>query len=184
MNLYDISYVYGGRLPGGEAKNCLSCRNCLKKTQPPPGQRLTFCPVCLECSIDCSHFVSLIYQQSGLDAPYLTTRQMLSLPLATLYHRYHLLPVDGLERARSGDLLVCKGHVALLERRSGMNRGDIIHATGGQAIREPGQGIQRRTNVDLRRFCGALKKILRHKKLFIINDLTQSFSFPPDKQDR
>ena len=77
---------------------------------------------------------------------------------------FSALPPDA-TIAIPGDLLVYKGHVVMLERRHGQGKGDIIHATGGRDIREPGQGIQRERWADLGRFRGPLLRILRHNAL-------------------
>lgn len=181
MDEAEISYIFGGQLPKGGAQGCRACVSCLRTRTPLPDHRLRSCPECRSCGLDCSHFTSLALQGAGLQAPYLTTRQMLELSADELFYRFNLLPVPELSRARAGDLLVYRGHVVLLEGlvqiagapfQSGHPlRGHIIHATSGRTVRAPGQGIQRETNVDLENFRGKLKRILRHKKLFTREDL-------------
>lgn len=171
MNSHEISYIYGGTLPEGEGRKCSECTKCLKQKTPPSKKRMLICPECKFCGLDCSHFTKLVFEKAGLHAPYLTTHQMLSLKPKALFQNYQLLPVANLELARPGDLLVYKGHVVLLEKKTSKHKGNIIHATGGKVIKSPGQGIQRETNVLLGQFRGPLRRILRHRKLFIASDL-------------
>lgn len=104
--------------------------------------------------------------------PYLDTTLMLQLDPRSLRERYQLVDLgQKIELAKAGDFLVYQGHVVMLEKRhrpvSGLplHRGDLIHATGGRAIKAPGQGIQRERFVELTQFRGPLRRILRHLKL-------------------
>ncbi|MBM4253762.1 MAG: hypothetical protein FJ146_17485 [Deltaproteobacteria bacterium] len=182
-----VSYVYGGKQVGDSAA-CNSCNDCLSARRPAPKARLRECPACNACSIDCSHFTALVYTTAGIPYPYLETARMLSLAADTLRRRYHLVDMgDDPARAQPGDLLVYDGHVVLLEKlypqhvnlgvgvgapgqrvdfgQGPIIRGDIVHATGGGPIRSPGEGIQRQRFVDLGRFRGVLRRILRHTEV-------------------
>jgi cell wall-associated NlpC family hydrolase len=161
----EVSYVYGGKSIG-TATDCLACNACLEKRQPAPSARVAQCPECARCSLDCSHFTQLVFRRAGIDHPYLTSKDMVSLTQLRLQKDFGFsaLPPDAMQ-ALPGDLLVYKGHVVMLERRHGQGKGDIIHATGGREIREPGQGIQRERWADLGRFRGPLLRILRHHAL-------------------
>lgn len=183
MDTQEISYIYGGSLPGGVGRLCNECTTCLKLKKPKPKKRMISCPDCRFCGLDCSHFTKLVFEKAGLFAPYLTTHQMLSLKPTLLFQNYHLLPVRHLDLARSGDLLVYKGHVVILEKKTSKNKGDIIHATGGKAIKRPAQGIQRETNVNLNQFRGPLRRILRHRKLFIAADLKPAINDRKSRAD-
>jgi hypothetical protein len=126
------------------------------------------CPQCRACSLDCSHFTALVYREAGLPYPYLATSLMLSLDARSLAERYRLKDLGtDLARAEAGDLLVFDGHVVLLEKRRppapGRTtwRGDVVHATGGSAVRAPGEGVQRERFVELAHFRGPLRRILR-----------------------
>jgi hypothetical protein len=167
-----VSYVYGGHQLGDSA-SCESCNQCLTERHPAAAQRLKECTICR----DCSHFTSLVFGTAGLPYPYLETARMLSLSGASLQERYQLVDVgDEPRRAVPGDLLVYDGHVVLLERvhpprvelgprtviQDTLTRGDVVHATGGGAIRRPGEGIQRERFVDLGHFRGPLRRVLRH----------------------
>ena len=181
-----VSYVYGGHQLGDSA-SCEACNQCLTERRPAAAQRLKECAICRECSLDCSHFTSLVFGTAGLPYPYLETARMLSLSGASLQERYQLVDVgDEPRRAVPGDLLVYDGHVVLLERvhpprvelgrselghgtlaanavmQDTLTRGDVVHATGGGAIRRPGEGIQRERFVDLGHFRGPLRRVLRH----------------------
>ncbi|MFK7826390.1 MAG: hypothetical protein AB8G05_19740 [Oligoflexales bacterium] len=159
-----ISYVYGGSQVTS-INSCQSCTECLLHKSPRSKNRLIKCPSCKNCSLDCSHFTQLVYKLAGLDTPYLDTRSMLNINPRSLLKNYHLVSIPHLSLAQAGDLLVYKGHVVILERAHNISRGDIIHATGGKDIKEPGQGIQRERNVIIQSFRGQLKRIFRHKKL-------------------
>jgi len=170
LNSVPISYVYGGSKLGSEAA-CEACNNCLAKFQPDAKERFSSCPVCLDCSLDCSHFTELVYRSAGLKYPYITTTQMLDLPTQKLLHQHNLRDV-GLDPSRflPGDLLVYRGHVVILEKLHGKDgRGDIIHATGGRDLKGPGAGIQRERFVPLMSFRGSLLRVLRHVNLSLSN---------------
>jgi hypothetical protein len=161
----EISYVYGGRQVGNE-ESCTKCNQCLSESKPKPSERLKLCPICHECSIDCSHFIQLVFDESGIKFPYLTTKTMLDSDRLSLSRKYQLIDI-GQDASRSlpGDLLVYRGHVVLLLEKSSADRGRIIHATGGKDIRLPGQGIQTERNVLLAQYRGPLLRILRHRAL-------------------
>jgi hypothetical protein len=164
----EVSYVYGGNKVG-DVKTCEQCNQCLEAKQPAPKERFKICAVCGGCSLDCSHFVQLVFARAGLSFPYLTSTQMLDLNAETLERRYQLRPVNT-AASRSdadvmpGDLLVYRGHVVIVEAFHGNGQADIIHATGGRDIREPGQGIQRERFVTIEHFRGPLLRVLRHVK--------------------
>ncbi len=164
-----ISYVYGGHKVGEEG-DCKSCNQCLSERKPAKKSRFASCPDCVKCSLDCSHFVQLIFRVSGMSFPYLQTRKMLDLPAGVLKSRYQLVDIGrNIGRAIPGDLLVYKGHVVVLERilsRENEGKGDIVHATGGRDIKNPGEGIQRERFVRLDGFRGPLLRILRHISMY------------------
>ena len=166
----EISYIYGGSRQGtpDECERCNQCLAMAGKAREGKGKALQACPGCNRCSLDCSHFTSLVYRRSGLSAPYLTTEYMRRLAPATLLHRYHLMVVGQDPRlALPGDLLVYRGHVVLLEKLRKEGRGDLIHATSGKDLRGPGMGIQRERYADLGRFRGPLQRVLRHGMLVV-----------------
>lgn len=160
-----VSYAYGGSTVG-DAKACEACNQCLEQKQPKPKQRFDFCPACHGCSLDCSHFSQLVYARAGLAHPYLTTEQMLTLNSQDLERKYQLVVVSSsAAHAIPGDLLVYKGHVVILEAIQKPGVGDVLHATGGRDIKEPGQGIQRERFAKLDAFRGELRRVLRHKSV-------------------
>lgn len=161
----EVSYVYGGSKVGDE-KTCAQCNSCLEDKRPAPKLRLKLCPTCLHCSLDCSHFVQLVFSRAGLGFPYLTSSQMLRLSSPDLVKTYGLMPVAlRVESIIAGDLLVYDGHVVIVEKIREAGVADIIHATGGKDIREPGQGIQRERFVRVAHFRGELLRVLRHVKV-------------------
>lgn len=167
-----VSYVYGG-YQKGDSEDCARCNSCLAKHQPAPKLRLKLCPGCAACSLDCSHFLALVFQQAGLPYPYLPTASMLGLDAAALRRQYGLIDLGSeLRLAAAGDMLVYDGHVVMLEKaREPMPgrpyRGDVVHATSGRDVRGPGEGIQRERFVDLASFRGPLRRILRHQGLAV-----------------
>ena len=128
---WQISYVYGGHKLG-KGEDCQACNICLGAKQPKPEQRLTACPVCTHCSLDCSHYIFQVFRQAGLAAKYITTAVMDGESPEVLARDYHLLDIGrDLTRAMAGDLLVYEGHVVMLEKRGKDLRGDVIHVTSG-----------------------------------------------------
>jgi cell wall-associated NlpC family hydrolase len=157
----EVSYVYGGS-QYADGKTCHECNHCLAQRSPSSSMRLLTCPVCQQCSIDCSHFTQLVFRNVGIDVSYLTTQQMLTLPKDHLKKNFHWIDVS-VQHAAPGDLLVYKGHVVILTSRMGP-KGDIVHATGGKDIKLPGQGIQRERQIFWANFRGPLLRVLRHQK--------------------
>jgi hypothetical protein len=160
-----ISYAYGGRQLNAR-EICEQCNRCIEKKKPAPKRQLAVCPICQNCSLDCSHFIQLVFERVGVKFPYITTQMMLDLSPGNLKNPYGFYDVGfSITEARKGDLLVYHGHVVLLEKIYRNGRGDIIHVTSGRDIRTPGQAIQRERNVDLASFRGSLRRILRHQAL-------------------
>ena len=160
-----VSYVYGGAKLG-TATDCATCNECLEGEHPAANRRLLVCPECSRCSLDCSHFTQIVFERAGMSHPYLTSKDMVALSPERLARDFGFLTlVGGANVAQPGDLLVYKGHVAMVERLRNNGMADVIHATGGRDIREPGQGIQRERWADLGHFRGPLLRILRHKSL-------------------
>lgn len=167
----NVSYAMGGHKLGDE-QACSDCNDCLSRVEPKPRQRFSKCPVCVQCSLDCSHFTQLVFTRAGFPYPYLPTASMLDLSSEALARKYDLVdagarPASGPDVAvvAIGDLLVYRGHVVLVEKIHGKGRGDIVHATGGKDVRGPGQGIQRERYIEFASFRGPLLRILRHKRL-------------------
>lgn len=171
MNEYEVSYVFGGNRIG-DATTCQNCNLCLEEKAPTPKTRLSLCPQCSQCSLDCSHFTQLAFANAGFTMPYLATELMLNLSKKKLLHAYKLVDIGADERnAQPGDLLVYHGHVVLLERNYFDGHGDILHATSGSEIRLPGQGIQRKRRAPLASLRGPLRRILRHADLLSYRQL-------------
>jgi hypothetical protein len=184
LELAQISYVYGGSQLG-DSDVCAQCNTCLEEKSPEPKKRLSSCPVCSGCSLDCSHFIELVYRLAGAPYPYIDTKLMINLSSDRLRRNYKLEDL-GTEVALSqpGDMFVYEGHVVMLEKLHGLSkgvyRGDIIHATGGKDIRLPGQGIQRERYVELKQYRGQLRRILRHVALFSTKQQVKQTNFTKD----
>ena len=161
----EVSYVYGGAKVG-DAQTCEQCNTCLEDRRPAPKRRFLECPTCGSCSLDCSHFTQMVFTRAGLPFPYITTAQMLDLSAEKLEKTYQLRSVTTqLRGVIPGDMLVYRGHVVIVEAIHDRDSADIIHATGGKDIKEPGQGIQRERFVKISAFRGELLKVIRHVRL-------------------
>ena len=166
LDTWSVSYVYGGSKLG-DPEHCDACNTCLDRMKSGPKERLTDCPVCNNCSLDCSHYTYEVFKQAGLSATYLTTSLMNNLSPQELAGRYNLLDIGNtISRAMPGDLLVYNGHVVLLEKKypDGLH-GDVIHSTSGRELRGPGNGIQRERRASLQNFRGPVLRVLRHLDL-------------------
>lgn len=156
-------YKKGGKTL--KAKKCEDCSECLLQKKPSKAKQLCG-KICQSCGVDCSNFTKFVYNQVGLDYPYLSSAEMIHISKRNLYIKYGLVDLGkNLDEARPGDLLVYKGHVAILERMLERKRGDIIHAASTRTYRKTGNGIHRRKNANLANLRGPLVKILRHYKL-------------------
>jgi len=161
----EVSYAMGGNRVGSDTE-CEKCNQCLMDKSPKPKARMSACPSCQQCSLDCSHFTHLLMNTSGIKVPYLTTDTMNQTSKMDLVRKYGLIDVGAAaEESRPGDLLVYRGHVVMLLEKTNANVGTIIHATGGKDIRLPGQGIQLERQAQLLSFRGPLLRILRAKSL-------------------
>jgi hypothetical protein len=164
-----ISYAYGGSRRGNDAQ-CAACNLCLGRQKLiPPKRQLAVCPDCKKCSLDCSHFINLVYKRAHLAFPYLDSASMARFSARRLLRSHKLVDLGRqARRAAAGDILVYNGHVVLLEKIHKLFpkvTADIIHSTSGKDLRGPGLGIQRQRLVYIEEFKGPLLKILRHKSL-------------------
>lgn len=164
LNTVNISYAWGGH--SINPKLCAECSACLNKAGTAPKKQLEICPVCNQCSLDCSHFIETAFDRAGLATPYLTTRQMNRLEAKTLRKSYGWIDLGRkVNRILPADILVYDGHVVLVEKVSSPGVGQVIHSTSGDVIKRAGEGIQRQTLVPFANFKGPLLKILRHRKI-------------------
>ena len=160
-----ISYAYGGS-QFGYGQLCELCNACIHRIKPSSKQQLAQCPICRQCSLDCTHFIHTLFQRTGIDFPYLTSALMADLPPEKLLKSYGFYDLGlDVDAARGGDILVYGGHAVILEKNRHDGRGDIIHVTSGRDIRLAGQAIQRERFVYLAEFRGSLRRILRHTSL-------------------
>lgn len=165
LNLANVSYVWGGQTLGS-ASSCDACTACLSRKQPHKNKRMDLCPICQQCSLDCSNFISLVFRQAGLRAPYLTTQSMRQETPRKLRENYGWIDLgQRVQRALPGDVLVYPGHAVIVETIHRPGIGDIIHTTSGREVKGPGQGVQRQTLVSLQDYRGPLQKVLRHEAL-------------------
>jgi hypothetical protein len=165
LDNWSISYVMGGNKLG-DVEDCEACNRCLGAKHPTADNRLSACPTCASCSLDCSHFVHEVFKLSGLPSNYLTTHLMNNLGQDSLLKSYQLIDIGNRsQRALPADLLVYNGHVVMLEKKHPNGRGDVIHVTSGKDLRGPGLGIQRERHIVIDSFRGPLLRVLRHVDL-------------------
>jgi len=183
LELGAVSYVYGGNRIG-DIKDCEACSQCLDSKKVPPSARFRSCPTCKACSLDCSHFIQLVYHVAGIKTPYLTTAEMENWSGFDLKRKAGLDVVDwSADSLQAGDLLVYRGHVVLVEKVHPTGRIDLVHATGGRDVKGGGQGIQRERWVDAASFRGPLQRVLRHEKIQS-NQIDRQYSPTPPPQSR
>lgn len=188
-----VSYAYGGGRVGS-SDECAACNQCLLgpvNSDRRGAERLRACPLCQSCSLDCSHFVHLVYSMAGKRFPFMTSIEMGTLDARSLRQRYGWQSIDGsVALAAPGDLVVYKGHVVMVERSHGGGLADIIHATSGRDLNGPGTGIQRERLVNLASFRGPALRLLRHESMltgresialgpvFYVDDLQRTATHP------
>ena len=161
----NVSYAYGGS-QFGYGQWCELCNACIRQVKPSAKQQLAKCPICRQCSLDCTHFIHMVFNRSGIKFPYLTSALMADLPPEKLQKLYGFYDVGSdVDAALGGDILVYEGHAVILEKNRHNGRGDIIHVTSGKDIRIAGQAIQRERFAYLAGFRGTLRRILRHRLL-------------------
>lgn len=157
-----VPYVWGGQKIGSEAE-CVKCHECVARKKVRPERMLQKCSACKHCGIDCSHFVAQVFRNAEMPIKYGTTREWKKLGPAELLERYQLRDMGSdINDARPADILLYDGHVVMLIELTGNRRGTIIHATRRGKF---GGGIRIDDDVDLQRFHGKLRKILRHQDL-------------------
>ncbi len=157
-----ISYAYGGATFGGE-DDCNACNRCLGESPAKAKEQLSHCPVCQLCSIDCSHFVTSVFERAGAPLAFLPTATMVNLSADDLKTRFGLITQPyNMSDVEPGDLVVFSGHVVIVAKYFGRGRADVIHATSGKDLKGPGLGIQRDRFIELDHFRGPVRRILRH----------------------
>lgn len=163
-----VPYVWGGNSIGDEA-TCASCAACIVKNKKRGvKKRHLKCADCRNCGLDCSHFVQKVFADAGMHFPFVTTTSMMkpSRKRPDLIQGLRFIGTD-FRAARPGDLLVLRRHVVILVRRHADSTADVIHvsrAVRNSLIPKVG-GIEFRRRVNLNRFYGGLRRILRHEKL-------------------
>lgn len=162
-----VPYVYGGANIA-DRETCDACQECVRRLRvsPESKQRLRRCPSCQVCGVDCSHFVHMIYTESGLDFPYANTAALKRIARhKAIPAGFHLVDLgSSIDVARPGDLLLYPNHIVMLVARGKAARGDIIHATRLEDDNAIG-GIMLQTDRNLLNLRGPLIKILRHRAL-------------------
>jgi cell wall-associated NlpC family hydrolase len=157
-----VPYVWGGQKIGSKSE-CRKCHECVTRKKVKPERRLQRCAACRHCGIDCSHFVAQVFRDADLPLRYATTREWKKLGADELLLKYHLVDLGtNLSLVQPADILLYDGHVVMLVELTGANTGTIIHATRRGKI---SGGIRINSDVDLARFHGPLRKILRHQNL-------------------
>lgn len=162
-----IPYVWGGSSIGSE-EVCQACRSCVQEKKVSLTRRLSRCTPCRKCGMDCSHFITRVFQDVGIDFRYASSSVLGRQDKPGLLHHYGLIDVGlDLSLAQPGDILVYPRHVVLLVQVNDATRGDIIHSTRfRQGDRMSLGGIRYDQNINLKNHRGKLRRILRHQRLF------------------
>ena len=161
--LRDVPYIWGGSKVGS-LEQCQACRECVAKKKVPLARRLQKCRPCQQCGLDCSHFVSRLFEIVGLDFPYASTRELRRASASALkrYHQLISIPVD-LKAVQAGDLILYAKHVVLVLKGYGDGRADFIHASRfRKGDRNKLGGLELERGKFLHRMRGPVKRILRH----------------------
>ena len=159
-----VPYVWGGNQIGN-TKACQACRSCIaKKSRLKVEKRKAVCKPCRQCGIDCSHFVHRVFQDAGLDFPYVNTSRLQRMSSLALLEELGLVDLGkNLDHVMPGDLLLKKKHIVVLLRAGEDGRGDVLHVSRSTQKMGPGGGIEIARDVNLVDFAGKLVKILRHR---------------------
>jgi cell wall-associated NlpC family hydrolase len=163
-----VPYVWGGNSIG-DSDTCTRCATCMiKNKKRGVRKRHLRCGDCSRCGLDCSHFVQKVFADAGLHYPFVTTATMMkpNLKRPDLIPGLRFISTD-LRDARPGDLLVLRRHVVILALRHEDGTADVIHvsrAVRNTLVPKVG-GIEYRRRVNLKKFYGGLRRILRHEKL-------------------
>lgn len=159
-----VPYIWGGNRIGN-IKTCKRCRSCIQRTKARVKYRNLICPACKKCGIDCSHLVTTIYKNAGIEFPYATTQDFLHKSAPQLAARYGLLDLgQKVEVIEPGDLLLYKKHVVIVMATYADGTAGILHSTAVDPKHRAG-GIRYEEKVPVARFRGKIRKILRHKRL-------------------
>ena len=168
-----VPYVFGGQHVG-EPRVCVACSACVNAKHLPADStlaRLTQCPACQSCGVDCSNFVNQIYERAGIKYPFGDTSSLLRASDAHLTLKYGFLDMGREVRdAKPGDLVLFRDHVVMLLSMNEYEKTvDYIHASRGSK-RTPAGGIELRRGFDLNRFQRQVVRILRHRDLVAPDD--------------
>lgn len=166
----EIAYVWGGRATSSPVV-CSACQRCVEKRKVHPHQRLSKCPACEQCGVDCSGFVSRVMGAAGLGSKRITSRSLIKAATpgpkrGNLKGAKKVDPVfipvgRNLALAQPGDLVVLSDHVVIFLNRHPNKKLDYVHASRYVPGR-PAGGIEVVSAGDLPR--GQVPvTILRHK---------------------
>jgi hypothetical protein len=170
-----VPYVYGGNRIGN-AKQCQACSDCARRRQRPADatlSRYNKCAACRRCGIDCSNFVNALFAEAGLKFRFADTRTLNSTGHDFLREQFGFINIgNNLDEARTGDLIVEKGHVMMVISVDAKSRTiDYIHSSRGSRGRKPIGGIELRRGKPLDEVQKRTLRILRHRELVLPDDL-------------
>lgn len=163
-----VPYVFGGKSIGSP-KTCQACAACVTKNQIGPGSkqaRMTKCPACRACGIDCSSLVSKIFAKARIPYRFAATNELNTASYDELLSAYDLVAFEpGSESLEPGDLILEKSHIMLVV---GVNRAaqtyDAVHASRSDVAVSAG-GIKQLKGVAMREVIVKATRILRHRDL-------------------
>lgn len=173
-----VPYVWGGS-GLGSVKECVACTRCAAERGLPAGSdsgRALFCPACRKCGIDCSNFVSRIFQDAELRYKFATTSELIRMPRGRLLFEYQLMERSrDLREVQTGDLLVLSKHVVMVVKKDVLEDTiDYIHSSRGTNPSLAG-GIEIVRSMRMESMESSVLRILRHR------DLHQEF-IPPQEE--
>ncbi len=160
-----VPYVWGGNAMG-DPKSCSECRACMaSKKRVRVERRARGCAACRQCGMDCSHFVTRVYNDAGIKMPYASTNTLNHMSKQDLRDRFGLVDIGRqLSTAKPGDLLLHDRHITLLLKLRSDSYGDVLHASRSNKKGRIG-GVEVAVDKNLLRFRGRLRKILRPLEL-------------------
>jgi cell wall-associated NlpC family hydrolase len=160
-----VPYLFGGKAVGG-IEACDACRNCQEKSQQIDGGATKTCHACLQCGLDCSHFVERVFTDAKLKFRYADTVALFEMDSDQRSGDLALLELDtGLVNLEPGDLLLERGHMVLVIGVDHHAKSfDFVHATAQGRLKAGGIEIVRQEPIKSyqTKVLNGTLKVLRH----------------------
>jgi NlpC/P60 family len=168
-----VPYVFGGHEIGSHT-TCQRCSECIKANHLEANstlERHDKCSACRSCGLDCSNFVNRVFTEAGMSYQFADTRTLNGVEDGYLQDQYGFMNVGvDVSEARSGDLVLQKGHVILVLEIDRVNGTlDYIHASRGSTV-SPLGGIEIVRGMKIEKVQKTAFRILRHRELLVPSD--------------